>query len=39
MYAVIDVETTGLSARTEKITEIAIYIHDGRRWWMSLFRW
>ncbi|MCX6233571.1 MAG: exonuclease domain-containing protein [Bacteroidetes bacterium] len=29
MYAVIDVETTGLSARFEKITEIAIFIHDG----------
>jgi len=31
LYAVIDVETTGLSPRTEKITEIAIYIHDGER--------
>lgn len=31
MYAVIDVETTGLSAKSEKITEIAIYIHDGEK--------
>ncbi|MBU1012657.1 MAG: GIY-YIG nuclease family protein [Bacteroidetes bacterium] len=31
MYAVIDVETTGLSPRTEKITEIAIYTHNGER--------
>lgn len=29
MYAIIDVETTGLSPKSEKITEIAIYIHDG----------
>jgi len=31
MYAVIDIETTGGSARLERITEIAIYIHDGTR--------
>lgn len=31
LYAVIDVETTGLSSKTEKITEIAIYIHNGER--------
>lgn len=28
-YAIIDIETTGGSPRTEKITEIAIFIHDG----------
>ncbi len=31
MYAILDVETTGLSAAGEKITEIAIYIHDGKQ--------
>jgi len=31
MYAVIDVETTGLNAKSERITEIAILIHDGSR--------
>lgn len=30
-YAIIDVETTGGSARNERITEIAIAVHDGRR--------
>jgi len=29
MYVIIDIETTGGSARLEKITEIAIYQHDG----------
>jgi len=31
MYAIIDIETTGGSARIEKITEIAIYLHDGHQ--------
>jgi DNA polymerase-3 subunit epsilon len=31
MYAIIDIETTGGSARIEKITEIAIYQHDGNK--------
>ncbi|MCK5168497.1 MAG: GIY-YIG nuclease family protein [Bacteroidales bacterium] len=30
MYAIIDIETTGLSPINDKITEIAIYIHDGK---------
>lgn len=29
MYAIIDIETTGQSATKGKITEIAIYIHNG----------
>jgi DNA polymerase III subunit epsilon len=29
MYSIIDIETTGGSPKTEKITEIAILIHDG----------
>ena len=29
MYAIIDIETTGQSAAKGKITEIAIFIHDG----------
>ena len=29
MYTVIDIETTGLSPKKEKITEIAIYVFDG----------
>jgi len=28
-YAIIDIETTGGSPKTDKITEIAIFIHDG----------
>lgn len=31
MYAVIDIETTGRSAKGQKITEIAILIHDGKK--------
>ncbi len=31
MFAVIDVETTGLSSKNEKITEIAILLHDGQK--------
>ena len=31
MYAVVDIETTGGSARLERITEIAVYIHDGNQ--------
>lgn len=30
-YAIIDVETTGLKAQRDKITEIAIVLHDGER--------
>jgi DNA polymerase-3 subunit epsilon len=30
MYAILDIETTGGSPRDEKITEIAIYFHDGK---------
>lgn len=29
MFAIIDIETTGGSPKNEKITEIAVYIHDG----------
>jgi DNA polymerase-3 subunit epsilon len=29
MFAVIDIETTGGSPKTEKITEIAVFLHDG----------
>lgn len=29
MYAIVDIETTGGSATRSRITEIAIYIHDG----------
>jgi DNA polymerase III subunit epsilon len=31
MYAIIDIETTGLSPVNEKIIEIAIYLHDGEK--------
>jgi DNA polymerase-3 subunit epsilon len=31
MYAILDIETTGGNSGFEKITEIAIYIHDGTR--------
>lgn len=31
MYAIIDIETTGGSPRLEKITEVAIYQHDGNK--------
>ena len=31
MYAIVDIETTGGSARNEKITEIAIFQHDGEK--------
>ena len=31
MYAVIDIETTGGYGEHERITEIAIYVHDGQR--------
>jgi DNA polymerase III subunit epsilon len=31
MYAIIDVETTGGQAKYERITEIAIVLHDGER--------
>jgi len=31
MYAIVDIETTGVSYKTGKITEIAILIHDGKK--------
>ena len=31
MFAILDIETTGGSPATEKITEIAIYFHNGER--------
>ena len=31
MYSIIDIETTGKSARQGKITEIAIYVFDGEK--------
>lgn len=30
-YAIVDIETTGGSAKTNKITEIAIIVHDGQQ--------
>jgi DNA polymerase III subunit epsilon len=30
-YAIIDIETTGTNAQKDKITEIAVYIHDGEK--------
>jgi DNA polymerase-3 subunit epsilon len=30
-YAIIDIETTGLSPSNEKITEIAVFIHNGEK--------
>jgi DNA polymerase-3 subunit epsilon len=31
MYAIVDIETTGGSHKNEKITEIAIFVHDGNK--------
>ena len=31
MYAILDIETTGLSPSNEKVIEIAIFIHDGKK--------
>jgi DNA polymerase-3 subunit epsilon len=31
MFSIIDIETTGISPYKEKITEIAIYVHDGKK--------
>jgi len=31
VYAIIDIETTGGNASRERITEIAIYVHDGKK--------
>lgn len=31
MYAIIDIETTGGSPKHEKITEVAVFIHDGNK--------
>jgi len=30
-YAILDIETTGGSPKKERITEIAVYIHDGKK--------
>ena len=29
MYAIVDIETTGGYAENHRITEVAIYLHDG----------
>ena len=31
MYSIIDIETTGGNPYRDKITEIAIYVHDGEK--------
>jgi DNA polymerase-3 subunit epsilon len=31
MFAIIDIETTGGNSRNDRITEIAIFVHDGER--------
>ena len=31
MYAIVDVETTGGSAKTDRIAEIAVYLFDGQK--------
>lgn len=31
MYAIVDIETTGLGAQGNKITEISIFVHDGQK--------
>ena len=31
MYAIIDIETTGGNPKTDKITEIAVLVHDGQK--------
>ena len=31
MYSIVDIETTGGSASKNRITEIAIYVHDGKK--------
>lgn len=31
MYAIVDIETTGLGAKGNKITEISIFVHDGKK--------
>ena len=31
MFSIIDIETTGGNSKQDKITEIAIYVHDGHK--------